>query len=331
MHPERFSRRQFVMGGVTIVLIVLVIGWFIYDLSPASASMASATPTIFEIKQGESFRTVVEALADAGLVRSSFATGALAVVTGRAFGMQPGLYKLEPSMSAPAILNAITGLRANEVSVTIPEGSNLYQIDAILADALVIRRGDLINFHDDGNLEGKLFPDTYRFFVGSDIKDVVQKFLDNFDSKALPLFKSDPKHEADDIIVASLVAKEVPDANDQKIVAGIIWKRLNQGIPLDIDATICYIKFIEAPTSTPACGSLTQLDYKVDSGYNTYLYRGLPPGPIGNPGITAITAAIAPQSSPYYYYLSDPVTGKTIYAETLDEQNRNRVKYLQSN
>ncbi len=331
MHWSELPRRRWVVGGAALVLVVGIVGWFLHDLSPAAARGAAGSGTVFEVKKGEGFRAIVDALADAGLVRSSFATATLAVLTGRAFGMQPGLYKLDPSMSAPEILAAITSPRAREISVTIPEGANLYQIDAILANALVIRRGELVNFHDGGSLEGKLFPDTYRFFLGSDVKDVVQKFLENFNAKAAPLLAADPKNAADDLIVASLVDKEVPDPNDQKIVAGIIWKRLKQGMPLDIDATICYLKFMAAPTSTTNCDGLSQLDYKTDSPYNTYLHQGLPPGPIGNPGITAITAAISPQSSPYYYYLSDPATGKTIFAKTLDEQNRNRVKYLESN
>ena len=123
----------------------------------------------------------------------------------------------------------------------------------------------------------------------------------------------------------------MPDQNDQEIVAGIILKRLAEGIPLDIDATVCYAKLLGRPTSTAQACSLSPLDFKIESPYNTYLYKGLPPGPIGNPGTSAITAALHPQSSPYLYYLSDPATGKTIFAKTLDEQNQNRVKYLESN
>ena len=109
-------------------------------------------------------------------------------------------------------------------------------------------------------------------------------------------------------------------------------------MPLDVDATVCYAKLLENQASRPAasqvaqaCYPLTALDFKIDSPYNTYLYRGLPPGPIGNPGVSAIMAAIHPVVSPYWYYLSDPKTGKTIFAKTLDEQTQNRVKYLGSN
>jgi UPF0755 protein len=234
-------------------------------------------------------------------------------------------------MSTEAIIGALRSKDLRDVSVTITEGASIYQIDAILADALIIHRGELLHFKDDGNLEGKLFPDTYRFFPGTDIKDVVQKFLDNFNIKAAPLLAGDAKNSDRDLIVASLLEKEVPDPHDQKIVAGIILKRLTAGVPLDIDATVCYIKLQNNPTSTLGCYPLTPLDLKNKSPYNTYLYRGLPPSPIGNPGVSAITAILSPIGSPYWFYISDPATGKTIFAKTLDEQNTNTVKYLKGN
>ena len=220
--------------------------------------------------------------------------------------------------------------------MTIPEGSNLYQIDAILADALVIRRGDLINFATGSaaasgtgavNPEGKLFPDTYRFYPDTDVKDVVQEMLDKFNDKAAPLLAAEGADATSDLIMASIVEKEVSNPDDQKIVAGILWKRISAGMPLQADATVCYAMQQTAPLSAPPCSTL---DLKINSPYNTYLYKGLPPGPIGNPGISAIQAAIHPERSPYWFYLSDPKTGKTIFSKTLDEQHQNTVKYLES-
>jgi UPF0755 protein len=160
---------------------------------------------------------------------------------------------------------------------------------------------------------------------------VVGEFTDNFNVKALPLLNADSKNAQRDLILASILEKEVPSSTDQKLIAGILLKRLAAGMPLDVDATVCYAKLLENPSPAASCYPLTALDFKIDSPYNTYLYRGLPPGPIGNPGVSAIVAAIDPVSSPYWYYLSDPKTGKTIFAKTLDEQTQNRVKYLGSN
>jgi UPF0755 protein len=192
----------------------------------------------------------------------------------------------------------------------------------------VIRSGALIAVARAQNLEGHLFPDTYQFYTDGNVEEVIQEMTTDFNAKAGPLLISAPTST---LIIASIVEKEVPNQQDQEIVAGIILKRLADGMPLDIDATVCYAKLLAAPTSTTQACSLTTLDFKIDSPYNTYLNKGLPPGPIGNPGTSAITAALHPQSSPYFYYLSDPATGKTIFAKTLDEQNQNRVKYLESN
>ena len=113
----------------------------------------------------------------------------------------------------------------------------------------------------------------------------------------------------------------MPFREDRKIVAGIIEKRLEAGIPLQIDASICYLK-------GDPCLPITDRDKKIDSLYNTYLHRGLTPGPIGNPGLDAIEASISPEKSPFLYYISDPETGRTIFASSLDEHNSNVVKYL---
>jgi UPF0755 protein len=323
--------REHIIGFWVILAVFAALGLFLYGLTPASGN-ANAAPVVFEVKQGSRFRDIISDLRSAGLIRSSSAAEAFSLLAGSARGMQPGFYKLSPAMSAPSILRAIASGAVQEITVVVPEGSNLYQIDAILADALVIRRGELIDLAKASGtavgLEGKLFPDTYRFFAGSKIQDVVQKFLDNFDAKAAPLLAADKKNAAGDLIIASMVDKEVPDPSDQKIVAGIMIKRLAAGMPLDVDATICYAKLQEDPFAAAGCYPLASVDFKIRSPYNTYLNKGLPPGPIGNPGISALSAAIHPQSSPYWFYLSDPATGKTIFAKTLDEQNTNAVKYL---
>lgn len=331
-----FTTKKLVVGSLAFAAIVGIAGFFTYGLLPADAS--ASTQVVFEVKQGEGSRAIVGDLARTGLVRSSLVTETLALLTGSAFHLQPGLYKLDAAMSPRDILDELASKDGGEVTVTIPEGSNLYQIDGILANALVIHRGDLINFVASGatgsaasgtgaaDLEGKLFPDTYRFYTDANVASVVQEMEDAFASKAAPLLAADSANATSDLIMASVVEKEVSDPGDQAIVAGILWKRISAGMPLQADATVCYAMQRAAPLSASPCGTL---DLKINSPYNTYLYKGLPPGPIGNPGISAIQAAIHPVRSPYWFYLSDPKTGKTIFSKTLDEQHQNTVKYLE--
>lgn len=229
--------------------------------------------------------------------------------------------------------------RRPELTVTIPEGSTIYDIDRILSRAGILQPGEFVAAVGTAPLEGMLFPDTYDFYASSTPSSVIQKFLADFNVKAAPLFAADPEDATNtvnrerDLIIASLVQKEVASSTDEAIVAGIIQKRLAADMYLNIDAAICYAKqiaaYAESPTSTAQCYPITEADLKADSPYNTYLHRGLPPTPIGNPGAQAIRAALQPQSSTYWYYLSDPKTGDTIYAQTLAQQEVNQAKYLE--
>lgn len=331
------------IGFVMVACFASAAIWFFREITPAGTS--DAKQTVFEIKQGEGFRAVTSNLKSDHLIRSTTAFEVLALFGGHASTLKPGLYHLKASMTSGEILSIISGGSAGTATVTIPEGANIFEIDAILSKALVINAGDLIQLQEsstDGNLEGELFPDTYEFYTNADVKDVVKELTDNFDAKAAVLLAADKKNAERNLILASILEKEVPGEVDRKIVAGIILKRIAANMPIDIDATVCYAKLLAEHASSSAattvttgsmatnCPSLTSLDFKVKSPYNSYLYGGLPPGPIGNPGISAITAAMNPQSSPYWYYLSDPETGKTVFAKTLDEQTNNKVKYLES-
>ena len=202
-------------------------------------------------------------------------------------------------------------------TVVIPEGETVADINQRLQASGVLSQGESL----PESLEGYLFPDTYQFYVSSSLPVVEEKFSKNFDAKVLPVVpQSDNLKNI--LIVASLVQDEANTVPDMKIVSGIIWKRLQAGMPLQIDSTICYIK------TTVPCLPITKADLAINSPYNTYLHRGLPPGPIDNPGLNAIGAAIYPQATPYWYYLSIPGGGKMIFAKTLDEQEQNIVKYL---
>jgi UPF0755 protein len=324
-----FNRKNF--AGLFIIFLVFVLAAiFVYDLSPVNTRSASA---IFEIKSGDGFRGTVSHLYAAGLIRSPWAAELFMLLSGQALGLKPGLYKLSGAEWTPTIVKTIAGGTSGETTVTIPEGSNIYQVDTILSGALIIHSKELIKFNENliksgsPTLEGRLFPDTYNFYTDVNASSVVQELLANFSAKGAPLLASSTKAAAQkDLILASMVEKEVPDQIDQEIVTGIMLKRLDAGMPLDIDATVCYAKLLASPSAS--CNSLTAADFAIASPYNTYLHQGLPPGPIGNPGVSAIQAVLHPKASPYLYYLSDPATGKTIYAATLAEQEANQRKYF---
>lgn len=323
MLAEIGSKKVFIAIGV-VVTSFLVVGIFMFFLRPVSAEGKTTT---FIVVPGEGFQDIVHRLNDAHLVRSASFAKLYLIGTGRAHRLQSGMYELSPIMSTWHIFSLMSKGGNQEVSVTIPEGASRFDIDRILSESGVVYQGTFYAYASS-SLEGKLFPDTYRFLVGSRPQDITSTLVLNFNMKTASLFSTYTGDVNRLLTIASLLEREVPEFQDRRLVAGIIEKRLRARMPLQIDATICYLKK-ERPQGTESCYPLSSLDFKIDSPYNTYLYGGLPPHPILNPGLDAIRAALSPKSSEYWFYLSDPVTKKTIFSQTLDIHTQNRIKYLE--
>lgn len=181
------------------------------------------------------------------------------------------------------------------------------------------------------SLEGYLFPDTYRIYSSSTVRDVVYKMLDNFDRKLTPTMRADIKKQGKTIYqiitMASIIEKEAPihyqsgGEADAKIISGIFWRRLRNGQALQSDATLSYIFGDKKPQHSGQ-------ELEDVSPYNTYRYPGLPPGPICNPGLVAIEAAIYPTKTDYNYFLTPLDSKIVIYARSYEEHLRNKYKYL---
>jgi UPF0755 protein len=188
--------------------------------------------------------------------------------------------------------------------------------------------GELANLHFPTTnvqfLEGYLFPDTYRIFKDATSEEIIRKMLDNFDQKLDLEMRREIKKQGKTIFevitMASIIEKEVPFEKDRAIVSGIFWKRLEAGMPLQADSTLNYFTGHKSR-------ALSAEELKIDSFYNTYLYPGLPPTPICNPGLSAIQAAVWPKDSPYWFFLSKE-DGQTIFSRTLEEHNRNKARWL---
>lgn len=174
------------------------------------------------------------------------------------------------------------------------------------------------------SLEGYLFPDTYRVYEDATIKDIVTKMLENFDKKLTPEMREEiikrKKTIFQVVTVASLVEAEACAEADRYLVADIIWRRLAISMPLQLDSTINY-----ATGEKKAAVSLAE--QALNSPYNTYRYPGLPLGPIDNPSLAALQAAVYPEKNSYWYFLTG-TDGKMHYGKNLDEHNRNKYRYL---
>ncbi len=318
--------KRFLAAVLALLLLAAAVVVSAFFLRPA---MPGAARVPFDIKEGEGFRSITARLAAAGVIRSRLAFEAYTLLTGGARQLKPGSYELSPGLSTPAIAGRLRRGIDREAVVTIPEGSNMYEIDVLLAEAGVLPKGGTISFADKNELEGYLFPDTYRFYLGSGTVAVQAKFAEAFARSIGPVLASSTPRALTArqvLVLASILEKEVQTEEDKRIVAGLLLKRMAEGVPLQVDASVCYGKRLARPDRN--CHPVTTLDTQVESPYNTYLHKGLPPGPIGNPGISAVKAALSPIDSPYWYYLSDPVTNHTIFAKTLAEHEKNRAQYL---
>ena len=331
------------------ILFLFSVSFFVYQFNrPASGIEKTQS---FEIKPGEGFRRIAKDLEEAGLISSDKYFDFYVLYKGLAGELKPGIYKISPNETIEEIAKKIyRGPVLKEVSVTIPEGFNIYQIDSLLAEKGIIKKNSLVNFRPssalinqfsflaqkprEANLEGFLFPDTYRFSVtvGKDVVPVVEKFLKNFDRNLNASLRQTIEREGSTLyrtlILASFIEKEVPEEDDRALVADILERRLKKKMPLQVDASIVYAKMISENVSWEKALPLTGKDYKINSLYNTYLYKGLTPTPICNPGMGSIKAVIYPQKNDYWYYLSDPKGGKTYFSKTLLEHNRKRERYL---
>lgn len=324
---------------ILMLLLSLAVALFFFLLSAVSNGF---NHSVFEINKGTGFQAIAEKLYDQKLIRSPKVFMAYGVLTGAAHRLKPGNYQLSAGSSTPEILNVIKKGPTIDSVVTLIEGMTVKDIESVLAEQGILPNGSIAKvslkelkikypFLDNArSLEGFLFPDTYRFYKQSESVTVVEKMLDNFAKKATPFLINNKQLTTNELItVASLLEKEAPDYKDRQLIAGIIYKRLQLGMALQIDATITYAK-CGGKFMTCDEPKVFRNDLDFQSAYNTYLHNDLPPGPIGNPGLDSIKAALNPIKSDYLYYLSDPKTKRTIYSKTLDEHIENRAKYLRA-
>ncbi|MCP6719353.1 MAG: endolytic transglycosylase MltG [Patescibacteria group bacterium] len=292
---------------------------------------------LFLIERGQSLFQISENLEKQGIIKNRSFFNLYVILKGSQAKLQAGGYSLSPRMNVPDVVEKFVSGQILQTIITIPEGFTLNQIESeikikfqktALTKFLTKDFSDEFNFLESAtggmSLEGFLFPDTYYFSFEVEDKEIFRKLLTNFDKKLNSELRKEIEKQGktifEIIIMASLLEKEVKGLEDKKIVSGVLWKRLESSIPLQVDATITYIT---GKNTT----RVSREETKIDSLYNTYKYLGLPLGPISNPGIQSIVAAVYPEDSEYWYYLSTP-EGETIFSKNLKEHNIAKARYL---
>lgn len=281
---------------------------------------------IITVENGASLSSIAAKFKEEGVIRSAGLFKTLVIAFGGDKSVIAGDYLFEKPTNVLTIAEKMaTGdFGVEKISITLPEGLSAKEMAELLDEKLPeFNKEEFIFLTKD--LEGYIFPDTYRLFPSTNAPDVVKMMQDTFDKKVRAVLQKDIDSSGktmDEIItMASIIQDEAHDGYEEKqMISGIMWKRLEKGMRLQVDATL---RYVNGKTS----GQMTNADLQFDHEYNTYTRAGLPPTPIGNPGVEAIKAAINPKSSVYFFYLHD-ASGQVHYATTYDDHKKNINAYL---
>lgn len=336
----RKSRVPFVVAALFLVFAFVAVR----QINQYFFRSSDAAEVSFTVDEGESFSSISKRLADEDIIPSAWWFRISAKFAGLDDDIRSGTTVVIPGDRSADILGALMyPSGASEVSITIPEGYTLVQIGATVRAALPdITEGEwqrvtgvsspfatdafVVSSQKptDVDLEGYLFPDTYRFFKDATAEDVVERMLRTMESRVASL--GVPTGDAEGmtghelITLSSIIEREVRDAEEMRQVSDIFLKRLEIGMALQSDATVNYVTGGDDP-------SISLTDRDLESPYNTYQNPGLPPGPISNPGMNALRSVWNPAENGYFYFLTD-AEGTVYYAETHEEHVLNKALYL---
>lgn len=345
--PRRRKRRR--RGFLTFIAILLMLEIAVFL---ALFAISSATDMFafgkedkqieLTVKKGMSVKDISELLDEKGIIDHPVIFESYARLRKKDSGFQAGDYMLNSNMSYDRIITAMRmgNTVKEEVMITFYEGMTLGEIADLLEEKKVCDADEFIEITENGEfvyefidmmpesklrfrrLEGYIFPDTYNFYVGENVTSVARKFLKNFQTRVMGMYNEiqDAGMTLDEaVILASIIQKEAGNEEEMARVSSVFHNRIDNtaaGLPmLQSDVTINYVENDIKPYQTRS----TQEIY---DAYNTYVCTGLPTGPICNPGIDAIKAAIDPEDTDYYFFVTD-VNGKYYYGKTLDQHYSN--------
>ncbi|MFW6063730.1 MAG: endolytic transglycosylase MltG [Chloroflexota bacterium] len=309
---------------------------------------AGTQPLTFVISPGQSANDIADDLSQAGLLDDSELFINYLRYHGLDSQLEAGTYLVDPQATIPDLALSLTQASAQEVELQFLEGWRAEEmaayLDTLTAAAIegdtfldIVQRRRPIDLGaypfagelgDDGSLEGFLFPDTYRVPLDADADFLVRQMLNNFDNRVTAEMRAAYAEQGltlrEAVTLASIVERETPLPSERPLVAAVFYNRLEQGMRLQADPTVQYAVGFDEENQSWWKSPLTQADLDFDSPYNTYLYEGLPPSPIANPGQVALQAVAEPPASSYLYFVADcEAEGAHLFSETYDEHVQN--------
>ncbi len=320
-----------IFGALVLFVLILGMGVYAYYNLPYDDRMR---PVQLVVPEGATLDQTAGLLEDRGVIRFSLVFARMARIMGKDRSIRAGEYSLHSSMSPREILQMLCRGEVVLHKVTVPEGFTVKQIatllekrgfasrEEILAESRKVGFIKAFGFEGD-SLEGYLFPDTYHFAMGLPPGEILKAMLQRFHSVYGPALRAKQAengrrlHEV--VTMASIVEKETSSRKEMPLIASVMVNRLRVGMPLQCDPTVIYgIEGFD--------GNLTREHLRTPNPYNTYLNKGLPPGPICNPGLDALKAVLYPADTAYLYFVSKN-DGTHLFSPTLKEHNRAVEKY----
>lgn len=312
-------RKEFIISVIILAIIVITALMYITNYT---APREFPKGEIVIIDEGLTLKDISYMLEEKRIIRSPLLFRSLVILMSAENSVQAGYYMFNEELDAYGVARRVINGEFDILpqKITIPEGTNVFEIAALLDDKLEsFDTGLFIKLARAK--EGYLFPDTYFFNPGTEPEKVMDIMEHTFWKKIDELkdkIEASDKSLSEIIIMASIIEREAYSSEERRVISGILWKRIEEGMPLQVDATFSHV-------NGKGSYDLTKDDLaSTDSPYNTYTNLGLPPGPISNPGLDAIEAALEPEESPYYFYLHGR-NGDIHYASTFETHKANRV------
>lgn len=297
----------------------------------------------FNIEQGESTQALIEQLYLAGLIPDTSTFSTYLSYSGLDTTIQAGRYSLTPAMTPVEIahalqdatpkdvdFNIIAGWRVEEIAAALPTSGLTISEDEFLQTVAVVPISWTLSsdIPPGMGLEGFLMPGSYTIPREASIDQLISTILDAFSAQVTPELKDGFEKQGlslyEAVTLASIVQREAVLEDEMPVIASVFYNRLDAGMPLASDPTVQYTLGYNSNTGTWWTNPLSLEDLQVDSPYNTYIYPGLPPGPIANPGIQSLQAVALPADTPYYYFRSAcDGSGRHLFSETFDEHLQN--------
>ena len=337
------KKHRFILFILIVLLLIVLSGWVCFSIwmsKESGPSIPGSTETVLiTIPQGMSTKSIGELLASGDIISDALVFRLKSRLEGYDGKFKAGEYSLSSGMTMDEIMDLLLEGHRNTQRFTIPEGYDLKRTaDKLEEQGLIdreaffkeIREGDFDYWFIDGlkegssRLEGFLYPDTYEIYINAGEHDIIDKMLSQFSK----VFNEDRINRMNElgmnlneiITLASIIEREAVISEDRPVIAGVFLKRLDMGMPLQSCATVQYILGEQKPV-------LSTADTKIQSPYNTYVNKGLPPTPVCSPGIESIDAALWPETTDYLFFLAKG-DGSHVFSVTYEEHIRNKAKYI---